>query len=405
MTYNINLHKVAMFYVVIVLTLFDMLNGYMVIGKIIPENGLASPSQVGRLIAIIGLLVISVYKRLNAAWIFAFIYLFLIEIYAAFLHSNEAGFFFGLVNISKLVYLSILYLVIKDYFHKDYTSAVSFLGKLIKWNLLVISLSLIFSTLTGVGNSTYGYGFGTKSFFASGNGLGVYFGVMTLVSIYLKRAKLYEGISLNTLLLISLSVSLIGSKAALVFSIICVFHVIWISKYRSLGIVAIVLLCIFGSYYLVEAFNLIFDVVSKRYDNSSSLVVFLGSGRYDYVINAFSELFSQSDAVLRILFGGGAFLSFQSPSLVTGFDTLETDVFDVLFMYGVFGALFLLGMYVYILVKLMRNWILFLAAILCIFHSLLAGHVIFNGMSSLCVIILCVLATCNFEQSSDKVYV
>lgn len=403
MTYNLNLHKVIMLYVVIVLTLFDMLNGYMVIGKIIPENGLASPSQVGRLVAIIGLLMISVYKRLNAAWIFVFIYLFFIEIYAAFLHSNDAGFFFGLVNISKLVYLSILYLVIKDYFHKDYASAVSFLGKLIKWNLLLISLSLIFSTLTGVGNSTYGYGFGTKSFFASGNGLGVYLGVMTLVSIYLRRAKLYEGISLNTLLLISLSMALIGSKAALVFSIICILHVIWISKYRSLGIVVISLLCIFGSYYLIEAFNLLFDVVSKRYDNSSSLIEFLGSGRYDYVSNAFSELFSQSNVVFRVLFGGGAFLSFQSPSLATGYDTLETDVFDALFMYGMFGALFLLGMYIYILVKLIRNWILFLAATLCILHSLLAGHVIFNGMSSLCVVILCVLARCNFEENSGKV--
>lgn len=400
---NLNLHQAAIFYVVIILTLFDMLNGYMVIGKVIPENGLASPSQIGRSLAILGLLTFVFYKRLSAKWVFVLIYLFFIEICAAFIHFNDIGFIFGLVNVSKLVYLSIVYLVIMDYIYKDYLSAMSFLGKIIKWNLVIISFSLMFSTVTGLGNSTYGYGFGTKSFFASGNGLGVYLGVMTLVSIFFKKAKLYEEIDLKVLLLVSLSIALIGSKAALIFSVICILNVIWISNYRMLGVAAIALLCIFGSYYLMEVFSLIFDVVARRYDNSSSLVAFLGSGRHDYVINAFSELFSQSDAMFRFIFGGGAFLSFQSPSLLSGYDTLETDVFDVLFMYGFFGMLLLLLIYSYILFRLRKSRILFTAALLCILHSVLAGHVIFNGMSSFCVVILLILSMCKFEDENLKV--
>ncbi|HHQ4776992.1 TPA: hypothetical protein ACSP0C_000698 [Aeromonas veronii] len=376
----------------------------MVIGKVIPENGLASPSQIGRFIAILGLLIICFYKNLNVTWVYAFICLSIIEIHAAFLHSSEIGFVFGLINISKLVYLSMLYLVIKDFFDKDHQSAVFFIGRIIKWNLLIISFSLIISTVTGIGNSTYGYGFGTKGFFASGNGLGVYFGVMTLISIYLKSVNLYADITNKTLFFISLSVALIGSKAALIFSIICILHVIWFSSYRIFGVVVILMFFIFGSYYLLEIFNLIFDVVSKRYANSSGIIEFLGSGRYDYVINAFDELLSQPDAALRILFGGGAFLSFQSPSLFTGYDTIEADLFDVLFMYGIFCAIFLLCMYIYILIKLNKNWVLFLAAILCVFHSLLAGHVIFNGMSSLCVVILLVFATCRGKINREKVY-
>lgn len=374
------------------LTLFDMLNGYMVIGKLIPENGLASPSQIGRLLAIFGLVIFAFYKRFSAIWTLGFIYFFVIELYGSFIHLNQSGFLFGLVNLSKFAYLYLIFLVLDDYFSKDTTSAVCFLGKVIKWNLLIISMSLIFSTITGIGNSTYSFGFGTKSFFASGNGLGVYIGVMTLVSIYLKKSNLYENISLTVLLIISFSIALIGSKAAFVFSLICISTVIWFSKYRAIGIIIIALGVVFGSYYLIEAFSVVFDVIVKRYENSSNLIEFLGSGRHDYVTGAFSELFSQSDAVFRLIFGGGAFLSFQAPSLMRGYDTLETDVFDVLFMYGIVGLVFLLSIYTYILCRLRKDKVLFLSATLCILHSILAGHVIFNGMSSLCVVVLFVLS-------------
>lgn len=382
------------------LTLFDMLNGYMVIGKLIPENGLASPSQIGRLLAISGLITLVCYKRLSAIWFFGFIYLFLIELYGSFIHLNQSGFLFGLVYLGKFIYLLLIFLVLDDYFSKDANSATYFLGKVIKWNLIIISMSLVFSTITGIGNSTYSFGFGTKSFFASGNGVGVYIGVMTLVSIYLKKSKLYKDISLITLLIISISIALIGSKAAFVFSIICIMSVIWFSKFRIIGTMMVVLVIIFGSYYLIEIFNVVFDVVAKRYDNSSSLIQFLGSGRDDYVTGAFSELFSQSDSNFRLLFGGGAFLSYQSPKLMSGYDTLETDFFDVLFMYGILGLIFLLGIYTYILFKLRKEKILFLSATFCMSHSILAGHVIFNGMSSLCIVILFVLSKYHLRISA-----
>lgn len=392
---NINIYKLSIFYVVIILTLFDMLNGYMVIGKMIPENGLASPSQIGRLLAMFGLAIFVFHKRLSAIWVFGFVFFFHIELYGSFIHLNQYGFLFGLVNLSKFIYLFLIFLILNDYFSKDATSAVYFLGKVIKWNLIIISVSLVFSTITGIGNSTYGFGFGTKSFFASGNGLGVYIGVMTLISIYFKKSKLYEDISLNTLLIISVSIFLIGSKTAFLFSMICVTSIVWFSRFRTIGIIAVALVITFGGYYLIEVFNVIFDVVTKRYHNSSSLIQFLGSGRHEYVRGAFSELFSQSDVIPRLVFGGGAFLSFQSPNLMIGYDTLETDIFDVLFMYGFIGLIFLLSIYMYILCRLRKEKLLLISALLCILHSVFAGHVIFNGMSSLCIVVLFVLAKFN----------
>ncbi|HDZ8847585.1 TPA: O-antigen ligase family protein [Aeromonas veronii] len=402
MNYKLSIHRVIIFYVVVVLTLFDMLNGYMVIAKIIPDNGLASPSQIGRLFAILILFFFVIYKRLSARWVYGLVYLTCIEIYGAYLHGNPAGFLFGLVNISKLLYLYLVYLVIIDYLKSDYQSGISYIGLTIKINLVIISFSLIFSTVTGLGNSTYSFGFGTKSFFASGNGLGLYIGVMTLISIYLRREGLYKDIGLITLLLISASISLIGTKAALIFSIVCIINVVAISRYRFMAFTLLILMLLFGGgYYLIDVFNLFFDVVVKRYNNDPSLVKFLGSGRFDYVTNAFNELFSQADAIFRLIYGSGAFLSFQVPKSTVGYDTLETDFFDILFMYGFVGVISLMFVYFYVLFKVKRVLILSIAGVLCFSHSLIAGHVIFNGMSSLCVVILLVLSQTAFERDYD----
>lgn len=78
-----------------------------------------------------------------------------------------------------------------------------------------------------------------------------------------------------------------------------------------------------------------------------------------------------------------------------GYDTLETDIFDVLFMYGFIGLIFLLSIYMYILCRLRKEKLLLISALLCILHSVFSGHVIFNGMSSLCIMVLFVLAKFN----------
>ncbi|MFA0109249.1 hypothetical protein BCU49_011810 [Vibrio breoganii] len=359
--------------------------------NIIPENGLASPSQIGRLIFMFSIILFLFYHKFNLKFALIFIYFIMVEFHGVFLHSNLHGFMFGLVNVSKFLYLYLVYILIKDYIKHDHLSAISFLGKAIKWNLIIIAASLIFCIATGLGNSTYGFGFGTKSFFASGNGLGLYLGVMTLISVYLKKSGYYKNISLITLLVISSSIALIGSKAAFVFAVVCIFSVLYISRFRIPVFLIVSLMFVLGGYLFIDAFHLLFDVVIKRYSTSNNMIEFLGSGRYDYVDNAFKDIFSQQHYLVRLLIGSGAFLSFQSPDVVTGYDTLETDFFDILFMYGIVGLLFIAMIGLYMIFKSRKDIVLFIATLLYILHSIIAGHVIFNGMSSICLVVLFVV--------------
>jgi hypothetical protein len=138
---------------------------------------------------------------------------------------------------------------------------------------------------------------------------------------------------------------------------------------------------------IVESLSVVFDVILGRFNNSDNIVIFLSSGRTDFVINAFNEYFIYDPSSFRFLFGMGAFTSFQNPESVLVYDTLETDVFDLLFMYGLFSVLAYLWFLGYALFILRTHKILMLGLFLLILHSIMAGHVIFNGMSSVCIVL------------------
>jgi hypothetical protein len=162
----------------------------------------------------------------------------------------------------------------------------------------------------------------------------------------------------------------------------------WFSRYRTLWILFAVFGGIIALPMLFDMFRVVFDVVVKRYENSESLILFLGSGRIGYVENAMQVFLAQSDIILRLLFGSGAFLSFQNPDYVSIYDTLETDLFDVLFMYGLVGVSTFLTFFAYIGYCLRKYFIFILAFTVLFFHSIVAGHVLFNGMSSFPIVML-----------------
>jgi hypothetical protein len=106
----------------------------------------------------------------------------------------------------------------------------------------------------------------------------------------------------------------------------------------------------------------------------------------------------------RNILGGGSFLSFRDPAeFVPAFDTLETDLFDVFFMYGIIGVavycgITLMGTYT-ALIRRMPMLMFFFLVVMA--HSLVAGHVIFNGMSVLGVVLLLLIA--NFQPLKIRV--
>lgn len=367
------------FSVFILLPFFDAINGFLVVKGVIASAGIASPSQLGRLLVSILLVYILTVKKLSIWPVFLFLYLLIVEVCSGLHHQSQYGFSYGVISAYKLGYLMLLTLVLKHY--AKTIEGFSQLTVYIKYNLIIISSMLYFSTLTGIGNSTYGFGFGTKSFFASGNGLGLYLGVGTLILIGFKHYKLMT-INQKTILFLVFSIALIGSKTALVLCAINLMCLILISKYRLHFVALFSLFVMFFLPQFIEMFSLVFDVILKRLANSDNILIYLGSGRIDYVTDAFTTFFQVDPTPFRYFFGMGAYTSFQNPLFVKEFDTLETDLFDLFFMYGLIAVAVFMFMISIVLFNLRKYKIFFLGMLLLSLHSIIAGHVLFNGMSS-----------------------
>jgi hypothetical protein len=394
-----NYKTILLFSVFILLPFFDAINGYLVIKGVISAAGVASPSQLGRLMVSFLLTYLIVAKKLAVWPIFLFVYLFTIEVFSGLFHLNQYGFSYGVISAYKLGYLILLTMILIHY--SKTTEGMLQLGKLVKYNLIIIATMLYFSTITGVGNSTYAFGFGTKSFFASGNGLGLYLGVGVLFLIGLRECKLVS-ISYKMLFYLVFSIVLIGTKTALVLCVMNLVVMVFLSKYRMLIVVLFALLLTFYLPRIIEQFSIMFVVILKRFDVAENIFMFLGSGRIQYVVNAFDVFFQNDPSIFRFIFGMGAFTSFQSPLSVTEFDTLETDLFDLFFMYGLLSVLFFLSTIAFVLFQLRRYKILFLGMLLLSLHSIMAGHVLFNGMSSVCfALFICVSNYLSKQRSVD----
>lgn len=360
------------------LPLFDMINGYLIVRGFLPEGSLGSPSQAGRFLAMLMLLYATRESAFSLAWACFFAAFFAIETLAGLRLNDPSAVLYGYVTISRFVYLYLLFILVAEHARHE----VRTIGRLLKYNLNFICLSILFGFATGLGNSTYGWGFGTKGFFASGNGLGIYLGVSAVILGALRRYRAYTEVGGLTYVLVTASLILLGTKTSFALAGVVVAMVVLQSRFRILIAPTGVLLILMFWNTLTELVSIYFDVVISRFSKAQSLQTFIFSGRVDYVINAFSTWYEQGIDLPRLLFGGGAFLSFQDPLQATSFDTLETDPFDLLFMYGLFG----LGIYVCLTAAggwlLVKYPLMLLGLALLIGHSVFAGHVLFNAMSS-----------------------
>lgn len=365
--------------VFVLLPFFDAINGFLVVKGVIASAGIASPSQLGRLLVSMLLVYLLAVKKLSVLPMLIFMYLLVVEVFSGLVHQSQYGFSYGVISAYKLGYLVLLTIILKHY--TKTTEGFLQLTVFVKYNLIIIAALLYFSTVTGIGNSTYGFGFGTKSFFASGNGLGLYLGVGTLILVGLKHYKLMA-ISQRTLLFLVFSIALIGSKTALVLCVFNLICLVLLSKYRVFFITLLIVVITLFLPKLIEMFNLVFDVILKRLANTDNILLYLGSGRIDYVTNAYSVFLQSEPSPLRYLFGMGTFTSFQNPLFVKEFDTLETDLFDLFFMYGLVSVVVFVSLIGIVLFNLRKYKLFFGGMLLLSLHSIIAGHVLFNGMSS-----------------------
>lgn len=376
-------------YIFYISPILDSLTGFLVLNKFMSEGSLFSPSQMGKIV-ILGILLFKLYGE-NKTY-FSYLIIFMLSITTLeiiqfiYFGTTIYAYLVGLVQIFKVIYILTIYLYLTNALDRKYidrdilTSGIIYSG-------LMYAVILLSTTVIGINTPTYVEGsFGTKGVFASGNGLSVYLGAISSIALYY-MFKEYSLKRLIIFLTIFISCILVGTKASIVFLLTNTFFIFYYSKKRVK-----VILILLGILFVVkfhELFFIVFEVIIRRYENSDSLKAFLSSSRDLYIKNAISQYSLTGIKSLRIFFGSGAFVSFRSSLYqMDVFDTLERDLYDIFFMYGIIGLLFYIFIYIKVVLNLLRKKMYyFMILFTMIFgYSATAGHVVFNSMSGLTLI-------------------
>ena len=394
---KISISKTYLILLFYIAPFIDALSGYLVLSKIIMEGGAGSPSQLFRLLIMLIALILLLEDKKKFLTIVLFVgYVITIEFSFFMIHQNLYGYIIGLVYGNKLVYLLLifmsLHIMLKSKF-LSYLDLIKHIRNYITITAIILSLSFLF----GVGFNTYGEGtFGFKGFFAAGNGLGVFQGIGLLISIYYWKVT-QERYSLVFALIILFSTVIIGSKTALILSLLGFLSIIIFTKSIWLKSLVILLISLTIGIYIndiLDIFYTVFDVILFRFGNSDSIFSWIFSNRDNYFIDAINSVSFDGLLILRLFIGFGAFISFREPlGNYPSIDILESDFADVLFMYGI---LFIVIYVLFILFNLYKGlnskkFFLTFIFLLIISHSLIAGHVLFNGMSGVLVPLLSLL--------------
>lgn len=386
---------------IILSPIIDLLTGILIFRFNFSEGSLGSPSQIFRIIFIF--LFFSQLKEKQALFIFALsFWLTSIEIVNIMWGGSIFNIMSGLNYAIKVIFIFLLYFSSKNAIPTKFT-----LTKLIDCfttSAFLYALGIIIPYFLGISIANYGEGnFGQKGLFASGNALGIYMGTACIINLLKIKKNKFD--NLKSILIIS-AVILSGTKTSMVFLLfsLIVFIVKQEKNIRFLIIISILLVLLFYSDKIIELFKTIFDVIIFLYEQREDDLTFIVSGRNKYVIDAFNEIFKSNHFILKFIFGGGAFLSFRNnitPNMI--FDTLETDPFDVLFMWGIIGLLFYLWLcYKLLYLSLPKKNFLSIICLFFVLHSIFAGHIIFEGIPMIIAAILFLISQEN--NSINKYY-
>lgn len=373
----------------------DLITGIFLTKLGMSESFLGSPSQLLRLLFLFFGFYFSSKSQKNTT-IKLFFWLLILEIFSIFYTENIKFVLVGLNYSMKIVYIYLLYCIMKRISNID--NGMEYIMNLFFNSAFLYSLGILIPTILGIGTSTYeGETFGQKGLYASGNALGIYLGTSCSL-IIIRKNKVFKEYIKTACLLISLL--LLGTKTALLFIFVTCSLLFFKQKRTYIYLLLSCLVFIIFYYWneIVRIFSLIFDVIIFRFQRSENLFKFLLSGRDDYVSDAFYNFSTSPFWLIKSIFGGGAFMSFRTEfTPYMTLDILEMDLFDIFFMYGFIGVLIYLFLCFYYLKKCSRNKILFLLLFLFIFHSIIAGHIIFDGLPVVAGIIIILLNNKDYQ--------
>ena len=358
----------------------DLITGIMILKMGMGEGFIGSPSQLIRIVFLISFFFL-LNKRELLISIGVLLWLIAIESTAFFYIPSFSPFISGLNNSIKILFILLLYFATKQ--SLAHGISYSKLSNALLNSSMFYGLGILIPTFLGIGMTTYTEGtFGQRGLFASGNALGIYLGLTSFYALLRKNKTKYEKI--QTIIIIA-ALSILGTKTALL-CLGCAFIIFLSMQPKTIRLLFICLITgILILYYekLIELFSTVFDVIIFLYDRKPTFFSFIMNSRDDYILGAFSDFFKSDIWFLKLCFGGGAFISFR-PYYVDGmvFDQLETDIFDVFFMYGIIGAIAYLSCIGFFLTKAIKtkNMFLTLVTLFFSFHSILAGHIIFDGI-------------------------
>jgi hypothetical protein len=391
---------IGLFYV---LPMVDLLTGALLFLQITSEGGLASPSQLFRMM-LFGLCATRL-KLIQAGVILCIISICVFSEYlGSFTHQSPYGLGIGVVNLFKISYIVCVSFVAVNWLTDGKFTKQQILSHALN-GTVIYATNVVLAAIFGLGEKTYGAGtFGVKGFVASNNGLSLTLGCALILSL-MNQHTFWEKFRSLAILAGTL---LIGAKASIAFVLTFLVVTFFRAKtWEKSAAIAIGIVVILQFYHkLKEIFNVMFDVIVFRYKNfGGDIAGFLASGRDNYIEFAFSSLSDSFTSIGRIVFGQGALVSFhnletmrQLHDLGGGgirYETLETDLFDILFQYGALVAILYVGVIAAISIRSfqMRNWVLLLAWIMMCMFSVLAGHTVFNGMSATMIILIVAMSS------------
>ena len=157
----------------------DLLTGICIFKLDMPEGFIGSPSQVYRIIFLF-ILFFRIGKRQVRICIILLLWMLFVESTCFFYIDNPLPFISGLNYATKIVFLLLLYFFVKIVLDSG-TPIVKILHVFLIAAFLY-ALGIIVPAILGIGVSSYTEGtFGQKGLYASGNALGIFMGIASVL--------------------------------------------------------------------------------------------------------------------------------------------------------------------------------------------------------------------------------
>ncbi|WP_157938644.1 O-antigen ligase family protein [Vibrio cyclitrophicus] len=258
-------------------------------------------------------------------------------------------------------------------------------------SFVLVSLNVLFGYL-GIGHPTYqSTGLGFKGFFRAGNELSALYIVLSTFIMYeFILAEKYFKSLLITIVVLIVSLS-IGTKSSAIYGVaISVLLPLSLFKgkifsIRYLPFISLFFVSVFIAFYY--SIIIYVDVFFQKYEyilSNQGLVGLIFSGRdlfaEEYVTYIGNDFYS-----MYYILGGGAALLED----VIGFNTIESDPFDIFALFGLLVLFLLLSFFSYIvflparLIELHYAIPVFFVNFSLLLFSFIAGHVWTSGMLSI----------------------